>query len=425
VFLATLRLAIRNLLLHKLRSILTLLGTILGVASVIAMLSIGEGSKQEALEQIRRLGASNIIIRSVKPQSQPSAPSSTSSRDYVLAYGLTFTDLEAIKDLQLNDCFIVPSVIHQRNLHHGKRFKTASRVIGTTNELPSIKEMKVEGRFFNNEEIDQSANVAVIGDAVAYELFGMENPLEKSLLVGDDAYRVIGVVGPRDSGSAKPLARDASDQNNDLYIPISSAQSRIGIVQRLVETGSRQYVRIELSEITIRLKSQEQVKPIASVVRSILLKRHSDKKDYEVQVPLELMNQAEREKRLWNLVLGSIAGISLLVGGIGIMNIMLATVTERTREIGIRRAIGAKRYHIIMQFLMETTVLSTCGGVMGVVVGVAIPLLFTSLLGINTSTSVLSVLVAFGISVAIGIIFGVYPAHKAANMSPIEALRHQ
>jgi putative ABC transport system permease protein len=156
-----------------------------------------------------------------------------------------------------------------------------------------------------------------------------------------------------------------------------------------------------------------------------LLKRHSDKKDYEVQVPLELMNQAEREKRLWNLVLGSIAGISLLVGGIGIMNIMLATVTERTREIGIRRAIGAKRYHIIMQFLMETTVLSTCGGVMGVVVGVAIPLLFTSLLGINTSTSVLSVLVAFGISVAIGIIFGVYPAHKAANMSPIEALRHQ
>ncbi len=144
-----------------------------------------------------------------------------------------------------------------------------------------------------------------------------------------------------------------------------------------------------------------------------------------MQVPLELMNQAEREKRLWNLVLGSIAGISLLVGGIGIMNIMLATVTERTREIGIRRAIGAKRMHIIMQFLMETTVLSTCGGILGVIVGIAIPWLFTTLLGIQTATSLLSVVVAFGISVATGIVFGVYPAHKAASMSPIEALRHQ
>jgi putative ABC transport system permease protein len=427
VFLATLRLAIRNLLLHKLRSILTLLGTILGVASVIAMLSIGEGSKREALEQIRRLGASNIIIRSVKPQSQgvASSSSSSSSSSVVLAYGLTFADLEAIRDLKLEDSVIVPSVIHQKNLHHAKQFKTAGRVIGTTNDLPSIKEMKIDGRFFNNDEIEQSANVVVIGDTIAYELFAMESPLEKPLLIGDDAFRVIGVVGPRDSGSATTLARDASDQNNDLYIPISSAYSRMGVVQRLVDTGSRQYVRIELSEITIRLKSQEQVKPIASVVRSILLKRHADKKDYEVQVPLELMNQAEREKRLWNLVLGSIAGISLLVGGIGIMNIMLATVTERTREIGIRRAIGAKRHHIIMQFLMETTVLSTCGGLLGMVLGVAIPIVFTLALGIQTSTSVLSVVVAFGISVAIGIIFGVYPAHKAASMSPIEALRHQ
>ncbi len=199
----------------------------------------------------------------------------------------------------------------------------------------------------------------------------------------------------------------------------------MGIVQRLVDTGSRQYVRIELSEITLELPDQSQVRPYAAVVRNILSQSHGDKKDYEVQVPLELLNQAEREKRLWNLVLGSIAGISLLVGGIGIMNIMLATVTERTREIGIRRAIGAKRRHIIMQFLMETTVLSTSGGLLGVVLGVALPLLFTFALGITTSTSLLSIVVAFSISVLTGIIFGVYPAYKAARMNPIEALRHQ
>jgi putative ABC transport system permease protein len=180
-----------------------------------------------------------------------------------------------------------------------------------------------------------------------------------------------------------------------------------------------------LGEITIRLKDQSQVRPFASVVRNILTQKHSSIKDYEVQVPLDLLNQAEREKRLWNMVLGSIAGISLLVGGIGIMNIMLATVTERTREIGIRRAIGAKRRHIIMQFLMETTVLSTSGGILGVIVGVLIPILFTLLLGITTSTSIGSIVVAFGISVATGIVFGVYPAYKAASMNPIEALRHQ
>ncbi len=427
MFIATFRLSVRNLLLHKLRSILTLLGTILGVASVIAMLSIGEGSKQEALEQIKKLGASNIIIRSVKPQNQGDGPSTNSnSREGVLAYGLTFSDLHAIEGLEFDECIVVPSVIHKKNLQHAKRFKASARVIGTTDQLPRIKEMKIrKGRFFNTDEIDNSANVVVIGDTIAFDLFGMEDPLEKTLLVGDDAYRIIGVVGSRDSGSATPLAKDAFDQNQDLYIPISSAQSRMGIVQRIVETGSRQLVRIELSEITIRLKEQLQVRPFASVVRSILTKNHADKKDYEVQVPLELMNQAEREKRLWNLVLGSIAGISLLVGGIGIMNIMLATVTERTREIGIRRAIGAKRMHIIMQFLMETTVLSTCGGILGVIVGIAIPWLFTTLLGIQTATSLLSVVVAFGISVATGIVFGVYPAHKAASMSPIEALRHQ
>ena len=421
---ATFRLAIRNLLLHKLRSVLTLLGTILGVASVIAMLSIGEGSKQEALEQIRRLGAANVIVRSVKPQPSNDAPLSSSSTA-VLAYGLTYADLRMFEEFTQEGCTVVPAVIHKKNLQHGKRHVTSARIVGTTAALPQVKEMQIHGRFFNSNDVEMSTNVIVLGHRVANEIFGFEDPLGQSLLVGDDAYRVIGVVGARESGTSKALSHATDDQNNDLYIPISSAQNRMGIVQRLVETGSRQYVRIELSEITIEFPNQTQVRPFASIIRTMLSQSHSGKKDYEVQVPLELLNQAEREKRLWNLVLGSIASISLLVGGIGIMNIMLATVTERTREIGIRRAIGAKRRHIIIQFLMETTVLSTSGGILGVIVGVLLPMVFTLILGIKTSTSLASIFIAFGISVAIGIVFGVYPAYKAASMNPIEALRHQ
>lgn len=423
MFFPTLMLAIRNLLLHKLRSALTLLGTILGVASVIAMLSIGEGSKQEALEQIRRLGASNVIVRSVKPQPSNDTPSVTTSTN-VLAYGLKHSDLRAIEDLNLTDCTLVPTVMHTKNLQHGKRHINGAKVFGTTADFPKVEPLQIRGRFFSQKDVDVSSNVVVIGQSIAQEVFAFENPLEQSLLIGDDAYRVIGVIGERDSGTAKALSEGGNDENSFLFIPITSAQNRMGVVQRLVETGSRQYVRIELSEVVLKLPDQSQVRSVASVVRNVLAKTHSGKKDYEVQVPLELLNQAEREKRLWNLVLGSIAGISLLVGGIGIMNIMLATVTERTREIGIRRAIGAKRWHIVMQFLMETTVLSTCGGILGVIFGILLPMLFTLALGINTSTSLVSVLVAFSISVLIGIVFGVYPAYKAASMNPIEALRH-
>ncbi len=307
VFFATLNLAVRNLLLHKLRSVLTLLGTILGVASVIAMLSIGEGSKREALEQIRRLGAANVIIRSVKPQpsnnTSGAGSSSSSSSSSVLSYGLTYADLRLLQDVKLGGCTIVPSVMHKKNLQHASAMLWSADD-GTTADLPKVKDLHIKGRFFSQQDVEASSNVIVIGQRIATEIFGFEDPIGQTLLVGDDAYRVIGVVGYRDSGSAKTHSKDTSDQNDDLYIPITSAQNRMGIVQRLVETGSRQYVRIELSEITIELGEQSAVRPFASVVRTMLAQSHAGKKDYEVQVPLELLNQAEREKRLWNLVLG-------------------------------------------------------------------------------------------------------------------------
>jgi putative ABC transport system permease protein len=424
IWLVTLRLAIRNLLLHKMRSILTLLGTILGVASVIAMLAIGEGSKQEALEQIRRLGASNVILKSIKPPPSANAAALSTTSSYVLAYGLSYADLRRVED-GVADAIIVPSIIHRKSIQHAKHFFPGLPIVGTTPELARVRPFEVRGRFLNEEDIAQSANVVVIGEAIAANIFEFENPVGQSLLIGDDAFRVIGVARYPFSGPIPPLNASSDDRNQDLYIPITAAKNRMGIVQRIVETGSRQYVRMELSEITLKLAHQEEVRPTAAVIRTLLSKSHPGKSDYEVQVPLELLNQAEREKRLWNLVLGSIAGISLLVGGIGIMNIMLATVTERTREIGIRRAIGAKRSHIILQFLMETTVLSTGGGILGVLVGVLLPWLVTLTLGIQTVTSFWSILLAFGISVATGVVFGVYPAYKAALMNPIEALRHQ
>lgn len=436
MYLATLKLAIRNVLLHKMRSFLTLLGTILGVASVIAMLSVGEGSKQEALAQIRKLGAGNVIVRSVKPKmdsessstnaTQPGMVDRSSSR--VESYGLKRSDMRILQQLPTLE-EVVPVLVLRKDAGNNRRRLNDARIVGTLASFSHVKQIHVRkgGRFLNKDDERRMANVAVLTHGAALGLFGFENPLGQSLLIGDGAYRVVGVLHQQDSGASSTGQVGAADQNRDIYVPLSAARSRFGEIQVVPESNGRRYEHIELSELTLAVRggSEELVRPTAAMVRDLLSRTHPARRDYEVHVPLELLAQAEHEKRIWNIVLGSIAGISLLVGGIGIMNIMLATVTERTREIGIRRAIGAKRRDIIRQFLFETTVLSTVGGVLGIALGVMIPVIVTQTLGIETMTSLGSIGLAFGISVATGIIFGVYPAYKAAAMSPIEALRHQ
>ncbi|WP_203328964.1 ABC transporter permease [Candidatus Laterigemmans baculatus] len=433
MWIATFKLAVRNLLLHKMRSALTLLGTILGVASVIAMLSVGEGSKQQALDRIRELGASNVIIRSVKPSLEEGGAGNQnggSNRYFQInAYGLTYEDLRSLERIPTGE-IAVPVAMHRKDVNHGRRRLQETRVVATVPELTRVKNLQVErGRFLVHDDNEKFANVAVLSRGAADALFGFEDPLGEPLLIGDGAYRVVGILEAQDSGLARPTASGTDDQNRDIFIPLAAARSRFGELQRSGPRGSREYDRIELSEITLAVKESKDgpdlVRPTAAMVRKLLNRSHPKKSDFQVVVPLELMAQAEHEKRIWNLVLGSIAGISLLVGGIGIMNIMLATVTERTREIGIRRAIGARRKDIIRQFLLETTVLSTTGGVLGIVLGVAIPIAVTLAAGVETSTSFISIVLAFGISVATGIIFGVYPAYKAAAMNPIEALRQQ
>jgi putative ABC transport system permease protein len=435
---ATLKLAVRNLLLHKMRSVLTLLGTILGVASVIAMLSIGEGSKQDALDRIRGLGADNVIVRTLQPSDDASGGGAstqqamvTTSRYKVNAYGLTYADLRAISQIPTGRA-VVPVMMKRYDVSHQRYRIGQARILATTPELQDVRELTVErGRFLQAGDLEAMANVAVLTDGAASALFGFNDPMDQPILIGGTAFRVIGILATTDSGIARAGQTEGGDANQDIFIPLDTGRGRFGFLAQEGSRGSREFHRVELSEITLAVArgndadadASDRVVPTANMVRSLLERSHGVKGDYQVLVPLELMAQAAHEKRIWNMVLGAIAGISLLVGGIGIMNIMLATVTERTREIGIRRAIGAKKRDIIRQFLLETTVLSAIGGILGIVLGVAIPFFVTLFAGMKTATSLSSIGLAFGISVAIGIVFGVYPAYKAASMNPIEALR--
>ena len=407
-----------------------MLGTILGVGSVIAMLAIGEGSKQAAVEQIRQLGAANVIIRSVKPgqddNRETTSGSGQATTSRVLEYGLRYKDFEVLTAALPTVKRAVPIALIRRNVQHGRRRIANARVLGTTPEYLQVKNLRLRrGRFLADADLQATANVAILAAGAAERLFGYEDPLGEPLLIGEAAYRIVGVLDEQGSGSAAPGAMQQQDMNRDIYIPLSAAQRRFGELQLIVRAGSREFERTQLSEITLTVHSEDLVPQTASMARRLLEPRHRGSDDFEIQVPLELLRQAEHEKRIWNLVLGSIAGISLLVGGIGIMNIMLATVTERTREIGIRRALGARRRDITRQFLIESTVLSSTGGIIGVIVGIVIPLIVSSTSGLETVLRLWTVVLAFAISVGIGIVFGVYPAQRAARMDPIEALRHE
>lgn len=431
MFWSTLQLGVRNLLLHKLRSFLTMLGTILGVGSVIAMLAIGEGSKRKAVEQIRQLGATNVIVRSIKPEPDNEGESTGASATQqqtsrVLEYGLKYSDFERLRDTLPTVVRALPIAILRKDAQHGRRRAANARILGTTPACLQVKNLAVQrGRFISDTDLHVTANVCVLAAGAAQRLFGYEDPIGKDLLLGPSAYRVVGVLEPQSSGDERPGAQSPVNFNQDIYVPLTAAQRRFGELQMIVRAGSVEFERTQLSEITLTVRDEKLVSQTAAMVRTLLEKSHTRDNDYEVQVPLELLRQAEQEKRIWNLVLGSIAGIALLVGGIGIMNIMLATVTERTREIGIRRALGARRRDITSQFLVETTVLSSTGGLLGILLGITIPRVVTAWSEIETVLSWWSVLLAFGISVATGILFGMYPARRAALMDPIDALRHE
>jgi putative ABC transport system permease protein len=417
-------LGMKSLLLHKLRSGLTVLGIVFGVAAVISMLAVGEGSSRKAQRQFAELGATNIIYRSVKPSDETQA-SGGGRRGMVLNYGLKYDDYDRL----LATVPTIKKALPIREIRKQIRYLSRAldgRVVGTTQEYADFNRLDIDkGRFLTASDNARYENFAVLAAETARTLFPYEDPIGQSVKLGSDYYTVVGVTKERAQSAGIGGSLSAQDFNKDVYIPLNTCKLRFG--ERLVDSrpGSFSVEETQLSQITLQVHTIEQVRPSAPIIEAAVAPKHP-KKDVTMVVPYDLLMQAQATARQFSIILGTIASISLLVGGIGIMNIMLATVTERTREIGIRRALGAKQRDITIQFLIETIVLSGVGGVLGVCIGIGIPEILryfaTDQEPVVTGKSVL---MAFGISVGIGILFGLYPAQRAAKMDPIEALRHE
>ena len=412
-----LRLGVKNLVLHPLRSILTMLGVVFGVGSVVAMLAVGEGASADALEQIRKLGSNNIIIRSVKPVEDEMG--AQSGRSFMSAYGLTYDDQRRIEQTLDDVRQVVPAKVIKKDAWLGEQ-SMELRIVGTTpGWFQLIQRDGIAGRVLTDVDMTAAHPVCVLTEQGARKLMANRQTIGQYIRIESGHYQVVGLI--RSAGGSGDSTPDAEI---DAYIPLNLARQAFGDMVIEFGTGTQSAENVELHMLLVEVTEGEKVKPTARALQTMLERFHT-RTDYLFSVPQDLLRAAEQTKRTFNIVLGSIAGISLLVGGIGIMNIMLASVTERTREIGIRRAIGAKRRQIVGQFLIETVVLSSLGGLIGVAIGFALPAAITRLAGMPTQVPAYSVVLSLGISVGIGVIFGLYPAVRAAWLDPIKALRHE
>lgn len=403
---------------HKLRSFLTMLGMVFGVGSVVAMLAVGEGASKQSLESIRKLGSRNIIIASVKPPETGAEGMKRSAR--LSNYGLLFLDELRIKETIPGVSKTVPARFMQKNAIY-KSLQVELRVVGTTEAwFDVIERPLIAGRRLVQEDMNRVSPVCVLTEVGARKLLAGRSTIGQDIRIASTAFTVVGIVKNEKSSGGLQMP----DSEADVYIPMKAGIERFGSVEMKRSASSFSAEKVELSQIVVEMKSDEDVKPGMKAISAMLTAFHK-RQDYRIDVPLALLEEAAATKRRFNTVLGSIAAISLLVGGIGIMNIMLASVTERTQEIGIRRAIGAKRSHIVIQFLVETCVLSIGGGVIGLIVGVVIPMLVTKFAGMPTSIRPYSLVLAFSISAGIGILFGLYPARRASMLDPVEALRRE
>jgi len=437
-FWQTLRLGLKSLLLHKLRSGLAILGIFIGVTAVIWLVGMGEGVSYQAQQQIKELGANNIIVRSMKPPSD-----ATRGGGFVMAYGLMRDDY----DRMVSNIPTLLQAVPMREIRKEARFLdkvTDVRVVGCTSKYQEINNIKLSrGRFLSDKDFEQADNVAVIGDSTARMLFPYENPVGRFIQIDKEFYSIVGQTEDKTPSGGIGGSLAAQNFNLDVYIPLSTLRWRIGDLVVTSRSGSREAEQVQLSQITVTVRDLAEVDETADIIKTLLEKFHPTV-DYSVTVPKELLQQAQVLQMMFNLLLVLIAGIALLVGGIGIMNIMLATVTERTREIGIRRALGAKQRDIVAQFLSETIVLSATGGLLGVFFGflchpaivgtrAVMKRLFPEIIAslppniqqLEPRLAPWSIIAAFLISVGVGVIFGLYPAQRAAKMDPIEALRHE
>jgi len=387
-----------------------MLGIIFGVAAVISMLSIGAGAKKEALDQIRLLGMNNIILRSFPIQTEEDERGTV-----VEARGITMDDARSLNILNpLVEASVPQKEIPEIRISR-KSEETIGTLIGTMPELQNVLNLDpVKGNFFNFYDVHEARRVCVLGHAIRRDLFQFEDAVGQQIKIGNLWFTVVGVMGPKPRSTGKGGVGDR-DLNLDVYIPLSAMIYRYDIDP----------VEPEVDQVILKVTDETRIKEAANLANTLMDLRHNGMEDFRIIVPEELLRQSQRTQQIFNIVMGAIAGISLLVGGIGIMNIMLATILERTREIGIRRAMGATRKDILGQFLIEAILLSFSGGLIGIVVGFLMTKAISSYANWKTIVDVGSIILAFCVSASVGIIFGIYPARKAAMLDPIESLRYE
>lgn len=406
-----LRSAVDGLLSHKLRSGLTALGVIFGVAAVIGMASIGEGARREALRQIELLGASNIIIDNDRSQN---------SNENVEIYaknpdGLTRLDAQALEIVIEDAPRVVPMRVIEQEISAGSK-SAKLNVVATTREVFNLYNIRLEdGRKLVQSDDTEFKRICVIGWDAKRMLYPLDNPLGKEVRIGAQVYTIVGVTGRQRSSGGEISGVNVRNRNQDVYIPLSTS------IRREPPLAAES----ELTRIVVQLEGPEKLESAARLINRIMDRRHRGVKDYKVIVPEELLRQHQETQRIFNIVMGAIASISLIVGGIGIMNIMLASVLERTKEIGVRRALGARQSDIARQFLAEAIILSMSGGLVGVLLGVILANAITLYAGWETAVSLWAIFVAVGVSVGVGVIFGWLPARRAAKLDPISALRFE
>ncbi len=409
---------------HKFRSFLTMLGVVFGVAAVIAIVSIGEGARREAVNQLKELGTHTMRILPVKEEgenvtttiSMGGSSASSTIPAWMLKKQLSLADAMALKSFSGFVKAIAPEIVSktpQTIFFLSNRFKAT--VVGTTPDYPEAASHRVaRGRFLNETDMDSYARVAVLGSEVKLRLFGPLDPLGKKILIQNSSYTVIGVMQPKDtSGITLVKVRDL---DKDIYIPITTSAHYSGLM------GS---MRPSIDEMILKVQDQYNLTESAGIVKARLTQLHDGEENFEVIIPEEVLRQQQAIQRIFSIVMGFIAAISLFVGGIGIMNIMLATVLQRTREIGIRRSIGANQLDILLQFLVEAVVISLIGGFGGIFLGFLIGKAITLYAGWRTVFSIMAVIISFVVSTLVGIIFGLYPAQQASRLHPVEALRYE
>lgn len=424
---------------NKIKSLLTALGIIFGVAAVISMLAIGNGAEHEILEQIKMVGVNNIIISpsGISVEGNDSS-SGTQGEDAAagktkFSRGLTLLDAEAITEVVPTVARVSPVI----SINYSAILNGRSKPItleGTNNHYFDLFNISLQaGNVFNERQQEKGYPVCIIGDNIRNLFFGQDDPIGKYIKAGEVWLQVIGVVERRDFTASASDEMGISSTDNKIFIPVKTMLLRFrnrSLVRadEIERQGSQASAAggenlNQLDKIIVQVKETEHLTSTSQILTRLILRRHNNLYDFEVTIPELLLKQQQRTKNIFNIVLGVIAGISLIVGGIGIMNIMLSSVMERIREIGLRQAIGASRKDIIVQFLAESTLISVVGGFAGIILGVALSLIITAVFDIKTIVSLFSIIIAFGVSALVGITFGYLPAKRASDQDPVESLR--